>query len=57
LAGLSPVNTFEFNISSFNSSLPFDPFLNSQAAALLVVADLDPRDVATPGLSWVNTCH
>ncbi len=56
LAGLSPVNTFEFSIASFIGSIPFDPFQNKDAQALLVVADVDPRDVAMPGLSWVTTC-
>jgi len=56
LAGLSPVNTFEVNVASFVGSLPFDPFQNNQAQALLVVADVDPRDVAAPGLSWLTTC-
>jgi hypothetical protein len=55
LAGLSPLSSFEIDVSSFGV-LPFDPFTNDSAQALIVVMDVDPRDVAAPGLVWPATC-
>lgn len=57
LAGLSPVSSFEVNVAKLVGTMPVDPFANATTQAILLVMDVDPRDVELPGVSWVDSCH